>query len=53
MDLKRKAMDGAIVPFKRPRQDLVVVGSGTGGQLIQSVSIVMFLLVIPIFDSCL
>ncbi|BFZ21042.1 hypothetical protein BsWGS_24082 [Bradybaena similaris] len=36
MDLKRKAMDSVIVPFKRPRQDLVVSGIHHAGQMVQS-----------------
>ncbi|CAG5134560.1 unnamed protein product [Candidula unifasciata] len=36
MDLKRKAMDSAMVPFKRPRQELVVSGIHYTSQIIQS-----------------
>ena len=38
MDLKRKAMEGAVVPvFKKPRNDVVSIGNaGVGGAVLKS-----------------
>ena len=38
MDLKRKATDGAMVPFKKPRNELVATNTAQSGAVVQAVS---------------
>ena len=39
MEFKRKATDTAVVPVKKPRNEITAYGSGQNGALIESVGI--------------
>lgn len=38
MDFKRKAVETAVVPVKKPRTDITAYGAGQSGALIESVN---------------
>lgn len=38
MDFKRKAVETAVVPVKKPRTDIAAYGAGQSGALIESVN---------------